>query len=223
MQYPALLAGLLAVSASVPAGAAQIVRLPDCRFAGQSFPAADFSTNIPGNWTVTGPAQPTGLPAVGGPISATLSAWSAMQGYWIQPFGTGTTNQYGTAWGNAAGGDYTYELKFFLPCDPKNYSRLSLDGHISADNSFVAYLNSGQISNCSGSHCFQSATQFTGGGFVPGLNTFRVVVNNQPGSFTGLAVRASLVAVCGKECCRQLQDRGRGSVEDLRQGNESER
>lgn len=222
----ALLVGLLVVSAvSTSANAANVTRLRDCRFAGQSLPAVDLSTTNASNWTVTGPAQPSGVPAVGGPIPATLSAWSGMSGYWVQPFPTGTTNQYGTAWKNAAGGNYTYKIQFYLPCDPRNYASLSIGGAIAADNSFIAYLNgNNQIASCGGNNCFQNPTLFpaVASGFVAGLNTITVVVANGAGSYTGLAVKASLTAKCGKECCTQLRERGRGDMQDELEATEKE-
>lgn len=201
MQYHAiaLLGGLFA-GTTISANAANVARLPDCTRAGESLLALDLSTTNATNWTVSGPAQVPSMvpPPVGGPTSATLTAWSVMSGYWVQPFVTGTA-----AWDGAAEGDYTYRIQFYLPCSPKSYTNLSLSGAIAADDSFNADLNGNPIASCGGL-CFKNVTSFVAsGGFVSGLNTLTVVVHNQV-AYTGLAIRASLSATCGRECCNEL-------------------
>lgn len=190
-----LLLGLSA--AAVPASAAGVVQLPDCRFAGETV-TADLSTTIPGNWS-----------AANGPTHTSLSAWTALPANWIQPSTSATADA------SAAAGDYKYEIRFNIPCDPKNYKGLTLSGSIAADNNFKAYLNgsSTPFATCTGLLCFQqSATVPTviapvTSGFNWGLNSILVVVHND-GGYTGLAVKASLSAQCGEMCCHKLGRRG---------------
>lgn len=208
-----LLAGavlLLGVSAtSAPASAAS-VRLPDCRFAGQTV-TADLSASTPGNWTVNGPSGSSG------PSQTTLSAWTAVSGYWMQP---GTSSAANSSF---AAGTYTYTIQFYIPCDPKNYTGLSLNGKFAADNSARLKVNNGAWTQCTGGNtCFNTPVNGTGfsaiGGTGPGdlhagPNTITVEVTNNE-SYTGLAVKASLTARCGKECCVQLPRRGPGGMQD---------
>ena len=215
-----LLAGavlLLGVStASLPASAANVIQVPECKFAGQALPGIDLrTTNVSGtdpHWTVTGPAnpQPPGTPAVGGPIHAKLTAWTAVSAQWIQPFATSTVGPYGDAWPNTAVGDYTYTIQFNLPCDPASYTHLGIVGSIAADNSFRAYLNgtSNLIASCATGNCFKSPDGpkhivTTTSMFKRGLNTITVVIHND-GNYTGLAVKAGLTARCGKTCVPHL-------------------
>ena len=189
------------------------VKVPECKFMGQTVTADLSTTSVNGvdpHWQVSGPAQ-TGL---GGPTHATHSGWTAVSGYWIQPFSAPSSNQYGTANQYARGGTYTYTLHFNLPCMPSSYGALVLGGTLAADNSFTAYLNgisaSNAIASCGGTTCFQnsgtSVNFSTGSKFRQGDNTLYVVVKNAD-MYTGMAAKLTLRIRCGKMCCRELPRR----------------
>ncbi len=187
--------GLLFGFSALPANAAHPIRLPDCQVAFQPV-TLDLSTTTPTNWSVTGPA-----PAAG-PTLLTQPFWNGgLQAYWVQPSATSTTAQSFPA------GDYTYRIQFVVPCEPANYSSLSLTGAIGADNSFKAFLNGSAtpFANCPGPTCFAGPTNFASiaGSLVQGVNTITVVVHNDE-TYTGLAFKATLVARCGWRCCVTL-------------------
>jgi hypothetical protein len=207
-----LAAGLsLAVAdAGAPASAATVVRLPNCQYAGQSM-SADLSTT-----TVVGSIDPHwvvsfgGNPISGAPGHTALSAWTALPNNWIQPSASSTTaNQ------NEPAGKYTYTIRFYIPCEPKNYTSLRLDGKAAGDDEVLSIaLNNTVIpgANCLTGYCFQSAHTISFGApppsaFVRGYNTLTVVVNNDGGP-SGMAAIIRLTARCGKECCMLLEKKG---------------
>lgn len=196
--------GLLFGLSALPANATLPIRLPDCRVAYQ-FVSLDLSTTMPTHWSVTGPA-----PAAG-PTLLTEPFWDdGLEPYWVQPSATSTTAQ------PFPPGDYAYTIRFVIPCEPANYSSLSLSGVVGADNSFDAYLNgsSTPFSSCPGSMCFNVVTNFAniGGSLVQGANTIKVVVHND-GSYTGLAFKATLTARCGWRCCMMLPVKIKGGAQ----------
>lgn len=189
---------------SSAAVAATPVQLRECSYAGQAV-TADLSTTTNAgadpHWTVSGPGA-------GGPTHTTLSAWTALPSNWIQP----TSAASNTADSGLAAGDYTYSVQFVIPCDPRNYQSIAVAGTIAADNRLMSLsINGNAVAGvaCSSINtCFNTppgGTPFTipAGQLRPGVNTMTVVVRND-GSYTGVAVRATLRAVCGKECCRPL-------------------
>jgi hypothetical protein len=189
-----LLAG--ALFGAAPAIAANMVGLPACTAQGQSM-VANLSTTIPTNWQVTG------LNA-SGPAHTTLANWTALPNNWIQPSSSASPVDFQTS------GDYTYLIRFYIPCDPKNYASLSLTGAIAADNSFRAFVN-GSVSPflvCAGPNCYNTPANPTAfgnlaGSLVRGVNTIQIVVHNIDHQ-SGLAVSATLTARCGVECCLLL-------------------
>lgn len=191
----ALLAG--AVLPSTHSSAANMVGLPPCTFYGESM-SADLSTTHPENWQVTGPHA-------NGPTQITFVAWTALPNDWIQP-------RSSTELQNVDAGDYTYLIRFYIPCNPQNYRGLSLTGSIAADNSFKAYVNgiTTPFAVCGGSYCFNAPANPTAFAnianmLVRGVNTIQIVVHND-GAVSGLAMSAMLRASCGRECCQLLQN-----------------
>jgi hypothetical protein len=163
--------------------------LPPCARPGQTVSLDLSTTQIAGadpNWTVT----PGGLPT-----HTNVAAWTALppNNNWIKP----TTNAAST---------YTYTRSFNLPCLPRDYQKLDLSGNFAADNNGRVFLNGNYLNQCTGSLCFQAPiggtffTAATASLFVPGLNQLTVIVGNQAGTPTGLAVVATLTATCGRDC-----------------------
>lgn len=187
-------------------GAAGVVQIPPCQVAGQSV-TADVGTDT-GKWKVTGPS------GTGGPVPATLSAWTALSAAWIQPTGPGgTLTSYGTAYdyrsGVMATADFTYRISFYLPCTPSDYSALTLSGVWAADNSATSANLNGHASTSAPppiGFTTPTAFSFSQTNFVQGNNTLTVVVHNV-NHYTGLAVQAKVAAQCGKMCCRTLPSR----------------
>ncbi len=169
-----------ALAALASHASAAVVRLPECKVAGQQV-TANLSTNVPGIWTVTGPGA-------SGPTATTLGPWTAVSGYWVQP----KTPASSPASGSSAAGDYTYTVQVYVPCEPRNYASIAIGGSIAADNSFKAYLNGSTtpFAACAGPTSFNTPATGTAfsltGSLVRGINTITVVVhNNEP--YTGLA------------------------------------
>jgi hypothetical protein len=219
---------------SGPSAANAMVIVPACQYAGQVV-TADLSTTTAGtdpHWALTATPQGGGgggggggsgtgntnrmmqmnqaMTAFGGPSHATLTAWTALPGNWIEPYAAPMS---GGGPYDAPAGDYTYQLKFTLACAPESYARLNISGVIAADNRFTATLNNNNLlASCSGSgYCFQSpGTTISSpplSAYVQGTNTITIVVHNDGGP-TGLAVQATLKAMCGKMCCQMLPTRG---------------
>ena len=157
---------------------------------------ANLSTTIPTNWQVTGPSA-------SGPAHTSLGDWTALPNNWIQPSTSASPVHF-------PAGDYTYLIRFYIPCDPKNYASLSLTGAIAADNSFRAFANGSVVpfASCAGPQCYNAPANPTAFGNIAGLlvrgvNTIQIVVHNNEQQ-SGLAVSATLTARCGVECCLLL-------------------
>lgn len=192
--------------AGAPAIAAAVVRLPNCQYAGQAL-SADLSTttvvgSIDPHWSVANASGPIS----GAPGHTTLSAWTALPNNWVQPSAPSATAA------NEPAGKYTYTIRFYIPCEPKNYASIGLDGQVAADNEILsASVNGVDIpgASCSGNggYCFRppyGPIHIAASNFVRGVNTLAVVVNNDGGP-SGMAAIIRLNARCGKECCMLLE------------------
>ena len=192
----------------------KLVHAPECKYAGEVSHVDLSTTSANGtdpHWSVTGPNQK----GFGGPTHATHSGWTAVTGYWIQPFTGPSSDPYGTANNNARRGSYTYTIQFTLPCKPKSRRNpsgmdASITGVMAADNSFTAKLNGHQIAACGSmgttSTCFRAPVtpiSYSGPYFHQGVNTLTVTVFNNSG-YTGMAAKLTLNLTCGKMCCKEL-------------------
>lgn len=186
---------------STQAVAASRVEVPDCKYAGQVVSVDLGTTTVAGadpHWSVSGPGA-------SGPTHTTLGAWTALPSNWIQPSTSGAAST------NFSAGDYKYWVDFYIPCEPRNYQSIAVAGAVAGDNKVVAVSINGTTLPgvaCSSSTCFNTpsmGTPFTisAGQLKQGMNTLIVVIHNNE-TYTGMAVRATLRAMCGKECCRLL-------------------
>ncbi|MEQ1922436.1 MAG: hypothetical protein ABL952_07995 [Pyrinomonadaceae bacterium] len=93
--------------------------------------------------------------------------------------------------------DYVYKLKFVVPnCSISQDIRLT--GTLGADNNVQAFLDSTQISTCSGSYCFKAGSTAPPPFNVavgPGSHELIVRVKDE-GGLTGMFVNAKLVGKC---------------------------
>lgn len=180
------------------AEAANVVQAPECQKDGQGF-HIDLSTtsanSIDPLWGVSPGAGPHHM---SNPPSNYMNLPN-----WIQPSATPATGQFPDQT------DYTYTLRFHLPCDPRRYRDLSIQGRYAADNWVTEVKLNGQngnpsVSSCTDANleCFDAATSFAiTSGFVQGLNTLTIRVRNfHPNSPSALAVSAGLRGLCGGEC-----------------------
>ncbi len=196
-------------AAGAPASAATVVRLPNCQYAGQSL-SADLSTTTVVNstdphWSVSGPTGNNLAPG-----HTALPSWTALPNNWVQPSAPSATAV------NEPAGKYTYMIRFYVPCEPKNYASIHFQGGIAADNEILSASLNGTVIpgvSCSGNggYCFKTTygpvplpSTSPPPGLVRGYNTLTVTVNNDGGP-SGMATVLHIVAVCGKECCMLLE------------------
>jgi hypothetical protein len=181
--------------------------LPTCKEINQSV-TLDLSTTsslaIDPQWTVSGvsaSSSPSSNPT-GPAYHLTLAQASTIPGWqklanWVQPFPPPPD-------ASAAAGYYTYQIQFNIPCPIDSYNSLGVTGQYWADNLVTTFfVNGSSVSGaplCS-SNCYSAPTNFTipSGSLNSGANTITVVVRNL-GSYTGLAVKATLSAKCGDTC-----------------------
>lgn len=179
------------------------LELPACGKPSQQMKVVLDTMKPPGandqHWVVTGP----GISSPIAPYHATLSAWTALSGSWVEPTNPGLNYAADSA---PSGGDYTYTIWFRLRCPPESYSNLQLTGTFAADNNATIYLNSFPLTSCTNNLCFQGAgIPFTATApFYSGLNSLSVVVHNSGKSYTGASVSAEVSGTCiDKTCVKQ--------------------
>lgn len=169
------------------------VSIGECKKAQQGLSLSLSTTSSSGadpHWIVTGP---TGTVS---PYHTTFSSWTALSAMWVQPAQSSSVTPSSAAEGK---GPYTYTIWFDLPCPLDSYKKLTLKGLLAADDYGTIYLNTtllGACSNCAA----VPATFGAGSGFKQGINSLSVVVGNDPASYTGIAVGASLSATCTGAC-----------------------
>jgi hypothetical protein len=192
--------------------------LPTCTLVNQPLPPLELGTTstatIEPNWTVSAVStSPT--PSSNPNISpyhlssaqvAGIGGWAPISN-WVQP------SQTSTAYGKAAGGYYTYQIQFVIPCSIASYGpNIAVTGTYWADNSVTTILMNNNFGTtcstpsctCSTSLCFKipgTPFAFNHNTLRTGLNTLTIVVQNDGPSWTGLAVTAELSgAICGAAC-----------------------
>jgi hypothetical protein len=169
--------------------------LPTCTLVNQPLPPLELGTTstatIEPNWTVSAVStSPT--PSSNPNISpyhlssaqvAGIGGWAPISN-WVQP------SQTSTAYGKAAGGYYTYQIQFVIPCSIASYGpNIAVTGTYWADNSVTTILMNNNFGTtcstpscaCSTSLCFKfpgTPFAFNHSTLRTGLNTLTIVVQN---------------------------------------------
>jgi hypothetical protein len=183
--------------------------LPACTREGQTV-TLSLNTGTAGPLPPPATADPFWRLVSGAPVFTTSpvgpNLWLANSPLfrWVQPANNG---------GNPASypvATYVYQAKFSTPVDPYLYSSIQINGAFALDDVGDMELNGVPIGKCAGgttpaAWCFNKwinigPTGWTNFNRSTGfVNTLTVrVKNTDPGSPSGLLVRANVVAVCSK-------------------------